>query len=195
MSQAKPRDPAEHPLNQSAREQADPSLCQLGLDQSRAGASFSDIASALEKSGAAPELIVDITTVVAKQRALDLFLVGESLSQVREYLEDSGLDAEDANYVARAVDRERRAAQSRIWQGRLGMRIYYCGAIVWIIGLVLICGNLTGLFRTFAYAGFITTAVGFAIQALGNMLVPALTKGDVQAILTEPNAPASRPRE
>ena len=40
---------------------------------------------------------------------------------------------------------------------------YYSGVVVFMIGLLLLIGNLTGLFPTYPFAGFITTAIGMGI--------------------------------
>ena len=57
-----------------------------------------------------------------------------------------------------------------------GVGIYYFGTVVWILGVVLIIGNVSRLLPTFAYAGFLVTLVGFIIQSIGN----SVTKNSYQ---------------
>jgi hypothetical protein len=52
-----------------------------------------------------------------------------------------------------------------------GAVVYCFGALVWVIGLLLVIGNITGIFRTFPFAGFLTTFVGFLIQGWGNAIL------------------------
>ena len=52
-----------------------------------------------------------------------------------------------------------------------GQAVYYVGAIIWVGGLLLIIGNITRLFPTFPYAGFLVTGVGVVIQFIGNAIV------------------------
>jgi hypothetical protein len=52
----------------------------------------------------------------------------------------------------------------------MGRTVYFVGSAVWVVGVLLIIGNVSGLFRTFPFAGFLVTVVGFLIQAAGNSM-------------------------
>jgi len=41
------------------------------------------------------------------------------------------------------------------------------GAVIFGVGICLIIGNVTGKFRTFPFAGYITTVIGGAIMRAG----------------------------
>lgn len=51
----------------------------------------------------------------------------------------------------------------------MGAKLYIVGIVIWILGLVLAAGNITGLFPTFPYAGFTLTGIGALIQWLGSI--------------------------
>ena len=58
------------------------------------------------------------------------------------------------------------------WEGKTrGKMLINLGGIVWAVGLVLIIGNVSGLLRTFPYAGFLTTVIGWALQNAGQSVV------------------------
>jgi hypothetical protein len=44
------------------------------------------------------------------------------------------------------------------------------GAAIWICGVFLLLGNVSGFMRTFPYAGLCVTGIGFIIQTIGNMV-------------------------
>ncbi len=39
----------------------------------------------------------------------------------------------------------------------------FAGSIIFLFGLFLFCGNITGFFKTFPFAGFITMTLGGAL--------------------------------
>ena len=53
----------------------------------------------------------------------------------------------------------------------MGRLLYGCGIAIFIAGIALIIGNVTGFFRTFPFAGYLTTVIGAAIQGAGSKLI------------------------
>jgi hypothetical protein len=53
----------------------------------------------------------------------------------------------------------------------MGKVVYYFGTAVWVGGLLMIIGNVTGVFPTFPFAGFIVTVIGILIQVAGNAIM------------------------
>lgn len=64
----------------------------------------------------------------------------------------------------------------------MGQSIYYFGTILWVLGVLLIIGNVTGLVPTFPFAGFLMTIVGFLIQMGGNAIVSSRNNAVVNKI-------------
>ncbi len=50
---------------------------------------------------------------------------------------------------------------------KAGQALIIAGLVVWCTGAVLTVGNLTGLFGTVPFAGFVTTTVGAFAEAIG----------------------------
>src|SRR5262245_49482412 len=80
---------------------------QLALEEYHAGRSFPGIVAILEQRGLSPELIPEVTTALAKNRAFYLFSAGKSRAEVRETLVERGLSQDDAEYIVRAVEGSR----------------------------------------------------------------------------------------
>ena len=83
---------------------------RLASEEYRAGRSFPEIVALLEQRGLPPELVPDVTTALAKDRAFHLFSAGKKPAEVRATLVERGLSPGDAEYIARAVEGSSRAA-------------------------------------------------------------------------------------
>lgn len=49
----------------------------------------------------------------------------------------------------------------------MGMALMGVGAVIFVVGVLLFAGNVTGKFISFPYAGYITMGIGGAIIAFG----------------------------
>jgi hypothetical protein len=61
----------------------------------------------------------------------------------------------------------------------MGKAVYNLGGLVWIVGVLLILGNVTRVFATFPFAGFLTTIVGVVIQRAGSSMIQAEQRATV----------------
>ena len=52
----------------------------------------------------------------------------------------------------------------------MGRLIHFFGIAVFIAGIDIIFGNVSGVFPTFPFAGYITTLIGVAIQGAGEKM-------------------------
>src|SRR5437016_14215 len=77
----------------------------LALEAYHAGRTFPEIVSLLETRGLSSDLIPEVTTALAKDRALNLFTGGKSRSEVAGMISERGLSPEDAEFIAGSVER------------------------------------------------------------------------------------------
>jgi hypothetical protein len=79
--------------------------------------------------------------------------------------------------------------QSRLAKAQLaggnGIAVYYFGTAIWVIGVLLLLGNVTGVFPTFPFAGLLTTVVGVLIQVSGNAIIKNSNKEAQAALFAE----------
>ncbi len=109
----------------------------LALGEYHAGRSFPEIVVLLEQRGLSPELIPEVTTALAKDRAFYLFSAGKKPAEVREVLVERGLGQEDAAYIARAVERSRERAFASVGLGKWQTRSLIAGGVLLTVGFVL----------------------------------------------------------
>jgi hypothetical protein len=79
----------------------------LAREAYQAGRRFPEIVSMLESRGLSPDLIPDVTTALARDRAFYLFSAGKCLSEVTRLLTERGMSPEDAEAIAGPVARAR----------------------------------------------------------------------------------------
>jgi len=93
--------------------------------------------------------------------ARELLDGGASLGDTRRALVETGLDSDEAvSVVSEVQDARSGEASDKPGGGGGSLGLAILGVTVFIAGVVLLLGNLTGLFPTIPFAGFITTALG-----------------------------------
>jgi hypothetical protein len=117
----------------------------LALEAYHGGRTFAEIVSLLETRGLSPDLIPEVTTALAKDRAFYLLSSGKSRSEVTGVLTERGLSPEDAEFIARSVDRAREKAFASAGMGKWQMRSLVAGGVLLMVGVVLYAiGRLGG---------------------------------------------------
>jgi hypothetical protein len=117
----------------------------LALEAYHAGRSFSEIVSLRETRGLSADLIPEVTTALAKDRAFYLFSAGKSRSEVAGVLTERGLSPDDAETIARSVDRARDRAFASVGIGKWQMRLLIAGGVLLMAGMILyMIGRLSG---------------------------------------------------
>lgn len=109
----------------------------LALEAYNTGHTFPEMIALLEGCGLSPELIPDVTTAVAANRASFMFSAGKSGAAVAQVLTGRGLSAEDAAYVAGSVDRARDRVLASVGMGKWHTRALVAGGLLLMAGLVL----------------------------------------------------------
>lgn len=110
---------------------------QLALEEYHAGRSFPEIVAILEQRGLSPELIPEVTTALAKDRAFYLFSGGKGAAEVSAVLVERGLSQEDAAAIARVVAGSRDRAHASMGLGKWQTRSLVAGGALLAVGLVL----------------------------------------------------------
>jgi hypothetical protein len=110
---------------------------QLALEEYHKGQTFSQIAAILQERGLSQELITDVITMVAQNRAFFLFSGGKKPAEVRDVLVKRGLSREEGEAIARAVAGSRERAYSSIGLGKWQMRSLATGGALLTAGVVL----------------------------------------------------------
>src|SRR5262245_28038140 len=96
-------------------------------------------------------------------RATELLDGGASRDETHRRLVETGLDPGVATWVIDEVQRARSGEAA----AREGSGLTAVGAVVFFVGLGLMFGNITGLFPTFPFAGFLTTGLGSLLMSVG----------------------------
>jgi hypothetical protein len=109
----------------------------LALDAYHTGRSFPEIVAMLEQGGLSPELIPEVTTALAKDRAAYLFSQGKSASEVRDVLVERGLGQQDADYIARTVATSRERGYASLGIAKWQTRSLVAGGVLLTVGIVL----------------------------------------------------------
>jgi hypothetical protein len=144
---------------------------RLALEEYYAGRSFPEIVTILESRGLSSDLIPDVTTALAKDRASHLFSAGKGRAEVREKLIERGLRLEDADSIAQQVERAREAAFAGVGASRWQMRWLIAGGAALFLGMVLYC--LKGLRIMDAPTELVVGLIGGGIllAGLGGVLI------------------------
>ncbi len=109
----------------------------LALEAYNAGQTFPEIVSLLERRGLSPELIPEVTTALARDRAFHLFAAGKSRLEVAQVLAERGLGLEDAEYIAGLVERVRDKGFASMGMGKWQTRSLIAGGVLLMAGLIL----------------------------------------------------------
>jgi hypothetical protein len=110
---------------------------ELALAEYHTGRSFPEIVAILEQGGLSPELIPEVTTALAKDRAFSLFSQGKSAAEVRDVLVERGLGEEDADHIARTVQGSRERGFASVGIGKWQTRSLVAGGVLLTVGIVL----------------------------------------------------------
>jgi uncharacterized membrane protein len=86
---------------------------------------------------------------------------------VKERLVRRGVDKTTASAVVDDILARFRAAEQEGQGTRLLLR--FLGILVFVVGIVLFIGNVTGAFPTFPFAGFIVMSIGGLIWGASKM--------------------------
>jgi hypothetical protein len=111
--------------------------CRIALEEYHAGRSFPEIVDILESRGLSGDVISQVTTALAKDRAFYLFSAGKKVAEVRNTLIESGLNPEEASNVARAVESAREELVAALGMGKWQMRSLIAGGILLTVGVTL----------------------------------------------------------
>jgi hypothetical protein len=136
-----------------------------------------DVERKLLASGLPPREAADLARDAVARRvpsttARELLDRGVGVLDVRKKLVENGLAPDIAAAVVEAVQQERsgeiegQVVYTADEQGRRPGLVIIGGAVV-ALGIVLLLGNITGVFPTFPFAGFITLMIGSSILGAG----------------------------
>ena len=99
------------------------------------------------------------------QHALELLAQGDSPSTVQQSLQELGLDAETAESLVIQLQLHQVEAAAQSTAGsNVAAATTVVGALVTVAGGLLLLGNLSGVFSTFPFAGFLTMLLGGAFS-------------------------------
>jgi len=110
---------------------------ELALAEYHTGRSFPEIVTILEQGGLSPELIPEVTTALAKNRAFYLLSQGKSASEVRDVLVERGLGQHDADYITRTVVASKERGYASLGIGKWQTRSLVAGGALLTVGIVL----------------------------------------------------------
>ncbi len=119
-------------------------------------------------NGVGPQVAASMLQEIGAQRAVyaraaELLGEGLSLQAILAKLVESGLDQQTARAVVNeALDAQRRAAAEQ-QQGAGSVALMVLGGLVFLVGIGVFLGNITGLFPTLPFAGFLLMTVGGAL--------------------------------
>jgi hypothetical protein len=102
-------------------------------------------------------------TLETLQYTMQLLNQGSSPEETQHKLMETGLDAQSAAQVV-VFAQDRLSAKTGNVKATV---LQLVGGAVFALGIGLLIGNITGLFRTFPFAGYLTMAVGGAIYGAG----------------------------
>jgi hypothetical protein len=118
---------------------------QLALAEYCAGRTFPQIAALLEQRGLSAELIPEVTTEVAKSRALFLLSSGKPPTAVRDALVERGLSPRDAGYITREAVQSRQRAFGALGVGKWRTRSLVAGGLLLTAGVILYAASRLGI--------------------------------------------------
>jgi hypothetical protein len=136
-------------LNHSASpEEVQGKLVERGLDQATASA-----------------IVRDLLIQAIYADAAAMLNSGVSPKQAEQQLVDKGVEPQVAKAV---IDDLLAHAQLQAQQaGGGGLALQLLGGLIFVVGIGLFIGNVTGVFPTFPFAGFIVMGIGGAIVGAG----------------------------
>jgi hypothetical protein len=108
----------------------------LALEAFYSGRAFPEIVTMLADQGLAPDLIPEVITAVARHRAFFMFSACKSRAEVARVLEQRGLSAVDAAYIAGSVDQARDKVLASVGVGKWQLRSLVAGGVLLTVGFV-----------------------------------------------------------
>jgi hypothetical protein len=134
------------------------------------GASPEEAQTKLVESGLDPGTAMDLVRQLFIQAiyadAAALLNSGVSPNVAEQRLVEKGLEPKVAKAV---IDDLLAHPQVRAGQaGGGGLAMQFLGGLIFAVGICLFIGNVTGIFRTFPFAGFIVMGIGGAIMGAGH---------------------------
>lgn len=153
--------PGQHPFTQADLE--------FAANLFNQGETAETVQAKLVERGMPPEaanaLLYKLLMQTVYTDAINLLNAGHGPQQVKQKLVEKGVREQTACAVVDDIVAQNRTATSQAGGGK--PLLQFLGTIVFVIGIGLLIGNITRIFPTFPFAGFIVMFIGGAIWRAG----------------------------
>src|SRR5262249_12420701 len=101
--------------------------------------------------------------------AVDLLNKGLSAEKVKQQLVAKGLQQQTASGVVEDILEQNRHPPPEAQESVKGMLLKLVGGVVFVVGIGLFFGHVSGAFPTFPYAGFVVMGIGGALWGAADL--------------------------